>query len=43
MWMYHMKELRCLKRMELFKHYFMQIPVMNGSHTHEQHVFVYNI
>ena len=39
----HIKELRSSKRMELFKHHFMQISVMNCVHAHEQHVFVYNI
>lgn len=41
--MHHLKELCCSKRMELFKHHFMQISVMNCAHAHEQHVFVYNI
>lgn len=41
--MHHIKELCCSKRMELFKHHFMQISMMNCAHAHEQHVFVYNI
>lgn len=41
--MHHMKGLGCSKRMEPFKHHFMQISVMNCAHAHEQHVFVYNI
>lgn len=38
-----MKERCCSKRMELFKHNFMQISMMNCSHAREQCVFVYNI
>lgn len=41
--MHRIKELRSSKRMELFKHHFMQISMMNCAHAHEQHVFVYNI
>lgn len=41
--MHRIKELCCSKRMELFKHHFMQISMMNSAHAHEQHVFVYNI
>lgn len=39
----HIKELCSSKRMELFKYHFMQIPMMNCAHAHEQHVFVYDI